>query len=199
MTQSRIAPKNLLLMLTLLLHIVQFQVTVTNGQQLVTQIFNRLVPNSVTTTSSYHYRQRKVLDESRNFTIEWEANRNTNLIVFNVTAQVTNGYLALGLSLRGQVEGADLAILSGIGSGQRTLTVSKLMLKHCSSRFVLIFNFHICAQDMYGVNNGTIARDEQQDWRLLRAETRDGMTSFTMSRSFDTCDNEDILINVSSG
>jgi len=49
--------------------------------------------------------------------------------------------------------------------------------------------------DMYGEDNSTIVRDTQQSWQLLRVASTSGGLVLSVSRSFDTCDEQDVVLN----
>ncbi|CAL8085804.1 unnamed protein product [Orchesella dallaii] len=137
------------------------------------QSIPQLTPPLVGTTPSFvQYRRREVLNEELGFVVEWEVNRNTKRVVFNISVETPEmGYLAFGLSRREQVEGADV-IIGGVGwDGQSYLL------------------------DMYGEDNSTIVRDTKQSWQLLRAELTSQGLVLSVSRSFDTCDEQDVVLS----
>ncbi|ODN05532.1 DBH-like monooxygenase protein 2 [Orchesella cincta] len=112
------------------------------------------------------------VDQNVSLVLRWSLDREARLIVLNVEAQ-TNGYIALGLTKRGFLEGADVIILGVDNNGAPYL------------------------HDMYGVDNSTIGQDATQDWRLLSAERSAERINMTIQRVLDTCDYQDMAFNQS--
>ncbi|CAL8085786.1 unnamed protein product [Orchesella dallaii] len=124
------------------------------------------------------YSRREVLNEALGYVVEWEVDRTTSTVVFNITGPNLNNndgsYFGFGLSRTGQAEGADV-VIAGIGpDGQLFLL------------------------DTHGVDNNTLVQDANQDWQLLSSQPSveaEGLMMIRISRQFDTCDEQDIVMN----
>ncbi|ODM98355.1 DBH-like monooxygenase protein 2, partial [Orchesella cincta] len=138
-----------------------------------------------TTPPIVQFRRREVLNETLGYIVEWEVNRNTRTVVFNISVETTAvGYLVFGLGRREQVAGADV-VVGGVGSDGQSFLVVKSLAD--------IMGF--LWKDMYGEDNSTIVRDTRQNWQLLRAESTSGGLRLSVSRLFDTCDEQDLEMN----
>lgn len=105
-------------------------------------------------------------------------NRAKNYITFNFKTSLPEDFsentaVLLGLSRSGHVQNADVVAIEGVGSSQwPTLT------------------------DMYGSSNKTVSPDSVQNWKLENFQRNYTTILMTISRRLDTCDAQDILINV---
>ncbi|CAL8141906.1 unnamed protein product [Orchesella dallaii] len=121
---------------------------------------------------TYKNRHREVLDSKTGYAVEWDVNRNSKSIVFNISTRAAgNGYVAFGLSKNGQLEGADV-VLCGIDNTGRPYIY-----------------------DTTGSGRNRLNRDSTQKWRVLSAQTTQGRMQMSISRDLDTCDDRDLIIN----
>lgn len=55
-----------------------------------------------------------------------------------------------------------------------------------------------CFQDCHTVSHSTPIRDKSQDWSLLNGQETDFGTVLTFTRMLDTCDDDDVIVTVST-
>ncbi|CAL8141900.1 unnamed protein product [Orchesella dallaii] len=116
------------------------------------------------------YYHKEILGVKGNYILEWFVDWESKSVTFNVSAGC-KGYVGLGLSKKGTVFGSDFFI-GGVDSAGKPYF-----------------------SDMHGILNETLERDSKQDWKLLNANRTEGKVHLSFSRSFETCDEEDIIIN----
>lgn len=51
-------------------------------------------------------------------------------------------------------------------------------------------------QDFYGLENATPLLDPHQDYILISGSERNGLTTITFKRRWDTCDDNDMVLQV---
>lgn len=115
------------------------------------------------------YSHRRILDNSGRYILEWLVDWNNSRVNFTVHVR-TQGYVGLGLALDSKMEGADIVIGGVLQNGE------------------------IYFGDYHAVGNQQPVLDERQDWTLHSATETNNLTSLSFSRSFDTCDLQDIPI-----
>ncbi|CAG7819392.1 unnamed protein product [Allacma fusca] len=91
-------------------------------------------------------------------------------ITFLITAK-TLGYVGFGLSPQGGVEYADI-VIGGVRHGKPYIS------------------------DYHGEGNWKQVVDKSQDWQLRSATENGTHTTLEVSRVFNTCDNDDLPINL---
>ncbi|CAL8126013.1 unnamed protein product [Orchesella dallaii] len=80
-----------------------------------------------------------------------------------------SGYVGVGFSPHGGMDGGDMAIVWRGSDGPKIL-------------------------DFHGIGNAHPHQDSKQDYELLTYETKNGWTTFSFKRPWDTCDPKDIVI-----
>jgi len=85
----------------------------------------------------------------------------------------TSGWVALALTYRGHMVGADVVVGWVDSAGQATLV------------------------DAHGDAGGGFARDKTQDYQLIVGYEYQGGTVLRFKRKLQTCDGEDLVITVS--
>ena len=60
-----------------------------------------------------------------------------------------------------------------------------------------MISISLFSQDRFARSRTPPAIDEQQDWTLINGEEEDGFTILQFSRSYVTCDEDDLPITVS--
>jgi len=114
------------------------------------------------------YKHIAQLDQQGKYLLEWEVIWAEKRVIFNVTVQ-TQGYVAFGLSKRGQMDGADI-VIGGVDRDGRSYFT-----------------------DRHGTGRKMPEIDISQDWTLHDAWERNSRTFLSFSRPFETCDNENDL------
>lgn len=68
---------------------------------------------------------RRVLDPKTEYTLQWTVDRRLGSILFSITISRTSGYVALGLTRRGQIDGSDVAIFGMSQNGRPYIHVRR--------------------------------------------------------------------------
>ncbi|CAL8069309.1 unnamed protein product [Orchesella dallaii] len=126
-------------------------------------------------TSGSQLQRREQLDSDVGLALEWSINRESNIITLQVEIQPGTGNFALGLTSKGNIEGADV-IYFEVNDGNDSPTL---------------------VSDMYGVDNSTIIQDARQDWQLISSSSSEDRLLIQIQRNLDTCDDQDMKITES--
>lgn len=116
------------------------------------------------------YRHVETLDSRGRYQLEWLVDWDQQRVTFNVTV-ATRGYIALGLSRKEKMQGADIVIGGVDPFGRPYFT------------------------DRHAIGNQLPIEDTKQDWILHAAWESSTHTFLSFSRPFDTCDEHDIPID----
>ncbi|XP_071519152.1 DBH-like monooxygenase protein 1 homolog [Panulirus ornatus] len=119
---------------------------------------------------SYAWQQEASLDETGNVVLFWTADVKKNVLMVEIQGR-TLGYVALGISPTGTMEGADLLIGYVDYSGEP----------------------HV--MDYWSVKNGPPIPDKSQDWKLLAGRQNDTHTMIRVRRPItpNTDDDNDVF------
>ncbi|CAL8125826.1 unnamed protein product [Orchesella dallaii] len=116
------------------------------------------------------YKHIEMLDQEGRYMLEWIVHWEQRRVTFNVTVQ-TQGHITFGLTSRGDTTPADIVIGGVTSRGDSYFT------------------------DRYKVGNGRPVIDSRQDWTLHSSWENRTHTFLSFSRAFDTCDDQDYVIN----
>ncbi|ODN00878.1 DBH-like monooxygenase protein 2 [Orchesella cincta] len=112
------------------------------------------------------------LDQDGRYMLDWIVNWEQRRITFNVTVQ-TLGYVLLGVTSRDTNDTLADVVIGGVTSGGETYFTDRHRLG----------------------NNGVPVVDSRQNWDLHSARENGTHTFLSFSRAFDTCDEQDHVIN----
>ncbi|XP_071788240.1 DBH-like monooxygenase protein 1 [Asterias amurensis] len=113
------------------------------------------------------YPRRLLLGKNGEYTVEWRYTDDD--VVFRVSVE-TSGWVGLGFSPRGGMEGADV-VIGWVDNGKAFLT------------------------DRFAVGNQQPALDTKQDYQLLSGVEEDNKTILVFQRKLNTSDCEDVVLN----
>ncbi|XP_060535970.1 tyramine beta-hydroxylase [Cylas formicarius] len=113
---------------------------------------------------------RVSLNGDRSVSLHWKLNYQDNAVDFEIHLPDEFGWFAFGFSDRGASFPADYCLLWKNTKGKLSL------------------------QDTWANDNGVLQLDKQQDCKNFRVTERRGTTKFAFTRIFDTCDDEDYII-----
>ncbi|ODN00137.1 hypothetical protein Ocin01_06550 [Orchesella cincta] len=113
------------------------------------------------------------LEEDHGVKFRWrnskEGSNGQYWLVMEFSARAS-GYVGVGFSPHGGMDGGDMAIVFKDSDGIPSIL------------------------DFHGIGNGAPFQDSQQDVTLLDYETKNGWTTFSFKRPWDTCDPQDMVI-----
>lgn len=112
------------------------------------------------------------LDETGQVTLDWILDYSRETLAFEVHLPSSFSWFVIGFSDYGKPFPAD----------------------YCTLWYDWKNKLHF--QDSHATENGVLHIDSKQDCKEFRIAQRGNVTKFTFSREFDTCDNDDYVIEV---
>ncbi|KAK2157257.1 hypothetical protein LSH36_194g01003 [Paralvinella palmiformis] len=117
-------------------------------------------------------RYRVLLDTKGDFKLEWDIDDVLEMVYFRLVAKVAkNDVLMFGFSDYGEITSADVMVMWTNQTGRHVV------------------------QDAHTDSEGKLHVDESQDYILDDVNIQDGGLSLTFHRKYDTCDDDDYLID----